>query len=120
MSRTLGILCFAFYIPFRSRSPGGFWRILWKAVLNVNEFNCSSAEVAKHLEDDSFGLIFGINTLIALTLQTILTIVVVSEQGFALPIVGQYTVLSVYFYVLALFYVLAICSSLFQNCSRST
>lgn len=61
--------------------------------------------MAKHLEDDSFGLVFGINTLIALLLQTILTVAVVSEQGFALSVVHQYSVVSGLFFVLAAFYV---------------
>ena len=44
----------------------------------------NSAEVAKHLNDDSCGLIFGVNTFIALVLQTVLTIIVVDEAGLAL------------------------------------
>lgn len=67
-----------------------------------------SAEVAKHLEDESYGLIFGINTLAALVLQTLLTLCIVSETGFALSVVGQYTVLAGFFFVLASGYVVSI------------
>lgn len=69
---------------------------------------CFSAEVAKHLVEDSFGLVFGINTLVALTLQTILTIAVVSENGFSLDIVGQFTVYGCLFIVTGIIYLLVI------------
>jgi thiamine transporter 2/3 len=39
----------------------------------------NSAEVAKHLNEDSCGLIFGVNTFIALVLQSLLTVIVVNE-----------------------------------------
>jgi hypothetical protein len=51
-------------------------------ILFLNFIN--SAEVAKHLNDDSCGLIFGVNTFIALVLQTVLTVIVVDERGLAL------------------------------------
>lgn len=56
----------------------------------------ASAEVAKNLKDDSYGLIFGINTLVALIMQSILTVVCISEIGFQLTIIEQYTVYSFY------------------------
>lgn len=59
-----------------------------------------SASVAKQLQDDSFAFIFGINTLVALIFQTILTVVLVSEQGLELDQRTHYVVLSGYFIVL--------------------
>ena len=44
----------------------------------------SSSEVAKGLKRKSYGLVFGINTFLALLLQTILTLIVVDKIGFAL------------------------------------
>jgi solute carrier family 19 (thiamine transporter), member 2/3 len=38
----------------------------------------SSAEIAKQLKEESFGLIFGMNMFIALALQSILTAIVIS------------------------------------------
>lgn len=38
-----------------------------------------SAEIAKELPEDSYGLIFGINTFIAYCSQTLLTIIVASD-----------------------------------------
>ena len=43
-----------------------------------------SFQVAKAIPKDSYGLVFGINTFMALLLQTILTTVVASKAGFAL------------------------------------
>lgn len=57
--------------------------------------------------EDSFGLVFGINTLVALTLQTILTLAVVSG-GFSLDIVGQFTVDGCLFIVTGIIYLLVI------------
>lgn len=64
----------------------------------------ASAEVARYLEEDSFGLIFGVNTFIALVLQTLLNILVVSESVFCLDIIGQYTVYAFYFIVIGIMY----------------
>lgn len=45
--------------------------------------------IAKNLATESFGLVFGFNTFVALLLQTILTIAVADERGFALDIRSQ-------------------------------
>lgn len=70
--------------------------------------------MAKHLEDDSFGLIFGINTLVAVLLQTILTLTVVSDTGLSLSVFDQYTVYAVYFFVLSAIYLAAFMYSLLR------
>lgn len=60
-----------------------------------------SAEIAKNIADDCFGLVFGFNTLVALSLQTLLTFSVTDADGwFALDVFGQFTVFSSYFLVL--------------------
>jgi thiamine transporter 2/3 len=46
----------------------------------------NSAEVAKHLNEDSTGLIFGVNTFIAVVFQTVLTAIVVDERGLGLAV----------------------------------
>lgn len=50
-----------------------------------------ATEIAKNLVDDTFGLVFGFNTLIALVVQTSVTLSVVSS-GFKLSPSGQYQV----------------------------
>uniref|UniRef100_A0A1B0CHT6 Putative folate transporter 1-like aedes albopictus n=1 Tax=Lutzomyia longipalpis TaxID=7200 RepID=A0A1B0CHT6_LUTLO len=61
----------------------------------------ASATVAKYLVEDSFALIFGINTMFALLFQTIMTIIVISDVGFALDPRGQFQVFGWYFVCLA-------------------
>lgn len=76
-------------------------------VLYTFTITVASAEVAKGLEDDSYGLVFGVNTLVALVLQSLLTLAVVADGGLALPVVGQYAVLAGYFFVLAVVFAAA-------------
>lgn len=66
----------------------------------------ASATVAQHLADDSFALIFGINTLLALIFQSILTIVV-AGGALSLDIRTQFFIYGCYFVGLALLYLIA-------------
>ncbi|XP_060645983.1 thiamine transporter 2 [Drosophila nasuta] len=68
----------------------------------------AAAIVAENLVDDSFGLVFGINTLVALILQTILTVVVVADTGFGLPPRDQYIVYGSYFLIMSAIYLLVV------------
>lgn len=45
--------------------------------------------MAKHLSEDSYGLIFGTNTFFALLLQSLLTLIVVEKDALALGIRSQ-------------------------------
>lgn len=65
----------------------------------------ASATVAKLLADDSFALIFGINMLIALIFQTILTVVVIT--WLALNTRDQFFVYGMYFVALSIVYFVA-------------
>ncbi|XP_055523376.1 thiamine transporter 1-like [Wyeomyia smithii] len=65
-----------------------------------------SSEIAKHICDDSFALIFGINTLVGLVSQTLVTIAVVDSDGWlALDVRGQFTVYGFAFVAIGLLYV---------------
>lgn len=64
----------------------------------------ASATVAKNLAEDSFALIFGINTLWALIVQSVLTVVVISETGLELSPRSQFFVFGSYFVVLAIIF----------------
>lgn len=65
-----------------------------------------SAEIAKNILEDSYGLVFGLNTILALVLQTILILVFISESGFNLGTNprGQFLVYGGYFMVIALIF----------------
>lgn len=69
--------CYIFYICY--------------AVAYAFGITICATEIATHLADDTFGLIFGFNTLMALIVQTTVTLSVVSN-GFKLPPSGQFQV----------------------------
>ncbi|XP_044726643.1 thiamine transporter 1 [Chrysoperla carnea] len=75
----------------------------------------ATSEVAKKLMDDSYGLVFGINTFFALSLQSILTFTVISETGFQLHIYNQYLVYSGLHIFLGAFFVIIGLFSLFGH-----
>ncbi|CAG0889230.1 unnamed protein product [Darwinula stevensoni] len=56
-----------------------------------------SFQVAKEILPDSYGLIFGVNTFVALVLQTLLTVIVVEDIGFALLPREQFMAYCFYF-----------------------
>lgn len=65
----------------------------------------ASATVAKCLADDSFALIFGINTLFALVFQTLLTVIVISWLVFSIR--DQFMIYGFYFIGLSVIYLAA-------------
>ncbi|XP_043662056.1 thiamine transporter 1 [Drosophila teissieri] len=102
---------------------------IWVAYINYVLFcavfffiiTVAGAVVAENLVEDSFGLIFGINTLVGLVLQTILTIAVVERVGFALEPRDQYVVYGSYFLVLGGVSIIgSICMKLFCTNNKSS
>jgi len=67
-----------------------------------------SAEVARNLQEESYGLVFGVNTFVALVFQSLLTMIVVTDTGFELDAVGQYTVYAFYFIAVAVLYLISV------------
>lgn len=67
----------------------------------------ASTQLAYAITHDSYALIFGINTFIALVLQSFLTLAVSDEHGLDLGIRTQFRVYSGYYYFLMLVFVSA-------------
>lgn len=65
----------------------------------------ATAFVAQELADDSFALIFGINTLIALIFQTIITLIVMTWLNLGIRL--QYLIFGCYFIALSVIYLIA-------------
>ncbi|KYN04758.1 PREDICTED: thiamine transporter 2-like [Cyphomyrmex costatus] len=63
----------------------------------------ASFEVAKYISEDSYGLVFGMNTFLALLTQSLLTLVVVNTL--MLNIRQQFFIYGSYFLVLAMMYI---------------
>ena len=53
--------------------------------LSIHELMLFSFEIASHITQESYGLVFGFNTFLALAFQTVLTAVVADSAGLALP-----------------------------------
>lgn len=67
----------------------------------------ASTEIAKFIMEDSYGLVFGLNTLVALLIQTLLTLCFVSgDLGLALKPRDQYLVYGGYHIVIAALYII--------------
>lgn len=85
------IPCYAWYICF--------------GVSYAFAITICATEIARNLADDTFGLVFGFNTLVALIVQTAVILSVVSS-GFKLSISGQYQVYGYSYLCLAAIYLI--------------
>ncbi|XP_008688786.2 thiamine transporter 2-like [Ursus maritimus] len=58
-------------------------------------------QIAVNLSVERYALVFGINTFIALVIQTVVTVAVVDNQGLGLPVSIQFLIYGSYFSVIA-------------------
>ncbi|CAE1309169.1 SLC19A2_3 [Acanthosepion pharaonis] len=72
-------------------------RIIFQTVLTIATY-----QVAVHLSSRCYGLVFGLNTFLALILETIMTVIVVDKHGLNLDVRTQFVVYGGYFGFLAL------------------
>lgn len=79
----------------------------------------ASFEIAKFISDDSYGLIFGINTFFALLLQSILTVIVVNGN-LKLDLRSQYFVYGGYYIAISILYMIIGISNIVQHCRKGT
>lgn len=87
-------------------SYGGY---IFFFILHSFTITISSAEIAKRLPEDSYGLIFGINTFFVCFLQSVLTLVVVSDTfGLKLNVREQFNIYAWGFVVLGALYLVPI------------
>ncbi|XP_063976829.1 thiamine transporter 2-like [Diachasmimorpha longicaudata] len=80
----------------------------------------ASFEVAKKISEDSYGLVFGVNILVSLILQTILTYIVTSGRVFKLEIREQFVVYAWYFIVLTVLFTPAAIITIVKSYRRGT
>ncbi|XP_014595927.2 thiamine transporter 2 isoform X2 [Equus caballus] len=79
--------CYAGYLIFKSS---------YMLLITIAVF-----QIAVNLSVERYALVFGINTFIALVIQTIVTVIVVDQRGLNLPISIQFLVYGSYFAVIA-------------------
>ncbi|XP_039770216.1 thiamine transporter 1 [Ornithorhynchus anatinus] len=81
-------VCYASYVIFR---------IIYMLLITIATF-----QIAANLSMERYALVFGVNTFIALALQTVLTLVVVDASGLGLEITTQFLIYAGYFALIAL------------------
>lgn len=79
--------CYSGYLIFKT----GYMLLITIAVF----------QIAISLSMERYALVFGINTFVALVIQTIITIIVVDQRGLNLPVSIQFLVYGSYFSVIA-------------------
>ncbi|XP_037706079.1 thiamine transporter 2-like [Choloepus didactylus] len=99
--------CYAGYLVFKS----GYMLLITIAVF----------QIAVNLRLERYALVFGINTFLALVIQTILTVIVVDQRGLHLPISIQFLVYGSYFVVIAGVFLMRSISIIYSaKCLRSS
>ncbi|XP_019602991.2 thiamine transporter 1 isoform X2 [Rhinolophus sinicus] len=76
-------VCYASYVVFR---------IIYMLLITIATF-----QIAANLSMERYALVFGVNTFIALGLQTVLTLIVVDASGLGLEITTQFLIYAGYF-----------------------
>ncbi|NXX39752.1 S19A2 protein, partial [Tricholaema leucomelas] len=81
-------VCYASYVVFR---------IIYMMLITIATF-----QIASNLSVERYALVFGVNTFIALALQTLLTLIVVDASGLGLDIFPQFMIYASYFAAISL------------------
>uniref|UniRef100_UPI00358F944C thiamine transporter 1-like n=1 Tax=Myxine glutinosa TaxID=7769 RepID=UPI00358F944C len=77
--------------------------------------------IAKTLTLERYALVFGVNTFMALALQTVLTAIVVDSRGLGLDVLTQFLIYGGYFAFISLVYILkGACTLQHHCCQRSS
>ncbi|XP_078420694.1 thiamine transporter 2-like [Cetorhinus maximus] len=76
-------VCYAGYVVFKAT---------YMLLITIATF-----QIAANLSMERYALLFGVNTFVALLLQTILTIIVVDSRGLGLDIITQFLIYGSYF-----------------------
>ncbi|MEE6500731.1 hypothetical protein FKM82_003904, partial [Ascaphus truei] len=99
-------LCYTGYLIFKAS---------YMLLITISTF-----QIAVNLSMERYALMFGLNTFVALALQTILTVIVVDPRGLELDIVTQFLVYGCYFAVIAgIFFVRSLYILILQCCKKS-
>ncbi|XP_045337518.1 thiamine transporter 2 isoform X2 [Leopardus geoffroyi] len=103
-------VCYAGYLIFKSS---------YMLLITIAAF-----QIAVNLSVERYALVFGMNTFVALVIQTIMTVIVVDQKGLNLPISIQFLVYGSYFAVIAGIFLMRsiyiICSTKFQEQPQSS
>uniref|UniRef100_A0A8R1TMV4 Reduced folate carrier n=1 Tax=Onchocerca volvulus TaxID=6282 RepID=A0A8R1TMV4_ONCVO len=82
------------------------YRTLYQVMITIAQWN-----LAKKMVSESYGLIFGLNSFVALILQALLTMIVVDKRGFGMAVRPQFFVYGTCHAVIAIIF---LCSIIFN------
>ncbi|VDM19208.1 unnamed protein product [Wuchereria bancrofti] len=97
-------IMYACYIGYRS---------LYQVMITIAQWN-----LARKMIGESYGLVFGLNSFIALLLQTLLTIIVPDQHGLHMPVRQQFLVYAGCHAFIGTIFLISLCNSLI-GCCRS-
>ncbi|XP_075052474.1 thiamine transporter 1 [Mixophyes fleayi] len=86
-------VCYIMYVLFR---------VIYMILITIATF-----QIAANLSMECYALVFGVNTFIALLLQTLMTVIVVDSIGLGLDLITQFKIYSGYFAVIAIIFFLS-------------
>ncbi|XP_040842731.1 thiamine transporter 1 isoform X3 [Ochotona curzoniae] len=86
-------VCYASYVVFR---------IIYMLLITIATF-----QIAANLSMERYALVFGVNTFIALALQTLLTLIVVDASGLGLEVTTQFLIYAGYFAFIAVVFLVS-------------
>ncbi|CAK8676215.1 unnamed protein product [Clavelina lepadiformis] len=84
--------CYAAYVAYI---------LLYNFVITITQY-----QLAVGLNTRRFALLFGANTFMAVSLNTLLTVIIIDQAGFGLDVETQFLIYSVYFGILAFIFLL--------------
>ncbi|XP_044148127.1 thiamine transporter 2-like isoform X2 [Bufo gargarizans] len=100
-------MCYAGYLIFKSS---------YMLLITIATF-----QIAVNLTMERYALMFGMNTFVALALQTIITIIVVDGRGLGLDIITQFLVYGSYFALIAgIFFIRSLCILISHHKKKQT
>ncbi|XP_050014334.1 thiamine transporter 1 isoform X1 [Alexandromys fortis] len=97
-------VCYASYVIFR---------IIYMVLITIATF-----QIATNLSMERYALVFGVNTFIALALQTLLTLIVVDAKGLGLGITTQFLIYATYFAAISVFFLASGAFSVIKKCRK--
>lgn len=122
ITATISVICGAFIIisSFATNVFLAYAMYILFGIFYNFMITMSSAMIARRLTNDSFALIFGINFFGAVLVQTILTLIVVSDNFWTLDPRGQFLAYGVYFVGIGIIFFIASFTQLFNMRKRKT
>ncbi|XP_074856050.1 thiamine transporter 1 isoform X2 [Carettochelys insculpta] len=97
-------VCYASYIIFR---------MIYMLLITIATF-----QIATNLSMERYALVFGVNTFLALAMQTLLTLIVVDSSGLGLDIFTQFMIYASYFAAISLVFLVSGTYSIVKNYRR--